>query len=264
MVGAGPYTDVFDRHVELQGAARLAQRDPHRATSRASGDAAATPSSRARRSPPSTPTGSAPTNGSHDQIVATIQLAVRLDYESRALGFTLVPMEWWRARAPQVELGQLDGARRTGTCIAGSAVELPDQAQPLERQQVVDHVDRRGERRHEVVGEPAGRDHRRVDAELVAQPADDPVDLAGEAVDDPRADRVGGRLADQRARLAELDLPRACAARSASASSEISMPGRDDPAEVLALGGDDVVGDRRAEVDDDAGAPRSAPTRRPR
>ena len=27
---------------------------------------------------------------------------------------------------------------------------------------------------------------------------DDPVDLAGEAVDDPRADRVGGRLADQR------------------------------------------------------------------
>ena len=37
--------------------------------------------------------------------------------------------------------------------------------------------------------------------ELVAQPPDDPVDLAGEAEHDPAADRVDGRLADQRARL---------------------------------------------------------------
>ena len=47
----------------------------------------------------------------------------------------------------------------------------------------------------------AGRDHARVGAELCAQPPDDPVDLAGEPVHDPAADRVDCRLADQRARL---------------------------------------------------------------
>jgi hypothetical protein len=34
----------------------------------------------------------------HDQIVSTAQLAVRLDYESRALGFKLVPYEEWVKR----------------------------------------------------------------------------------------------------------------------------------------------------------------------
>jgi hypothetical protein len=34
----------------------------------------------------------------HDQLVSTAQLAVRLDYESRALGFTLVPYEEWHKR----------------------------------------------------------------------------------------------------------------------------------------------------------------------
>ena len=34
----------------------------------------------------------------HDQIVSTAQLAVRLDYESRALGFRLVPYEEWVKR----------------------------------------------------------------------------------------------------------------------------------------------------------------------
>ena len=43
-------------------------------------------------------------------------------------------------------------------------------------------------------------------AELGSQPPHDPLDLTGEPVDDPAADRVDGRLADQRARLGELDL----------------------------------------------------------
>ena len=43
------------------------------------------------------------------------------------------------------------------------------------------------------------------------------------------------------------------AARAYSASIEISAPGADDPAQVLAGRRDDVVGDRGAEVDDDAG-----------
>ena len=34
----------------------------------------------------------------HDQIVASTQLAVRLDYESRALGLKLVPLAWWAER----------------------------------------------------------------------------------------------------------------------------------------------------------------------
>ena len=114
-----------------------------------------------------------------------------------------------------------------------------------------------GERGHEVVGEAAGRDHRRLDAELVAQPRDDAVDLAGEAVDDSRADGVDGRLADQRARLAELDLRQLGGALRERLERDLDAR-RDDPAEVLALVGDDVVGDRGAEVDDDAGALRSA------
>ena len=49
------------------------------------------------------------------------------------------------------------------------------------------------------------------------------------------------------------------AARCASASREISIPGEMMPAEVFALVGDDVVGDRRAEVDDDARALEAGP-----
>jgi hypothetical protein len=47
----------------------------------------------------------------HDQIVATTQLAVRLDYESRALGFRLLPLAWWaeRTRAFVGELPPLSG-----------------------------------------------------------------------------------------------------------------------------------------------------------
>jgi hypothetical protein len=47
----------------------------------------------------------------HDQIVSTTQLAVRLDYESRALGFRLVPLEWWAERTQSFvgELPMLSG-----------------------------------------------------------------------------------------------------------------------------------------------------------
>ena len=45
-------------------------------------------------------------------------------------------------------------------------------------------------------GKAAGRDRRGLGAHLLAQTADDPVDEAGEAVDDAGADRVDRRLAD--------------------------------------------------------------------
>jgi hypothetical protein len=106
MVGAGPYTDIFDRYVELQ--ARLDWLSdliaPREQPSRR--DALLARSSVAAEH--------ADVLGSddwlHDQIVATIETAVRLDFDSRELGFMLVPMEWWRDRT-QIELGELTAER---------------------------------------------------------------------------------------------------------------------------------------------------------
>jgi hypothetical protein len=105
MVGSGPYTDVFDRHVELQGrldwiSEMLAANEPN----------AALTLHDAKLARSSVATEHAVALGTdewlHDQIVATVQLATRLDYESRALGFQLVPMEWWDART-QARLADL-------------------------------------------------------------------------------------------------------------------------------------------------------------
>ena len=129
-------------------------------------------------------------------------------------------------------------------------VALPDDAQPRERQQVVDLVERVAERDH-ACGEPAGGDRLGRRAELLAQAADDPVDHRRVAEDHPGADRVDGRLADQRARLDEVDLRQR---RGAVAQRlERDLDAREDhAAEVLALGRDDVVRDGGAEVDDHA------------
>ena len=107
MVGSGPYTDVFDRHVELQGrldwiSEILTTNEP--------GEGRTLRDAKLARS--SVATEHAATLGTdewlHDQIVATVQLATRLDYESRALGFELVPLEWWNART-QARLADLSG-----------------------------------------------------------------------------------------------------------------------------------------------------------
>ena len=104
MVGSGPYTDVFDRHVELQGRLDwiceiLTTNEP--------GDARTPRDAKLARS--SVAAEHAATLGTdewlHDQIVATVQLATRLDYESRALGFELVPLEWWNARTQAADRG---------------------------------------------------------------------------------------------------------------------------------------------------------------
>jgi hypothetical protein len=94
MVGSGPFTDLFDRHVELQGrldwlAEFLAAREPVE-------DKTIRDRKLLRSSVASEHAGVlASDDWLHDQLVATTQLAVRLDYESRALGFELVPMERW-------------------------------------------------------------------------------------------------------------------------------------------------------------------------
>src|SRR3954453_5258914 len=89
-----------------------------------------------------------------------------------------------------------------------AAVALPDQSQAREREQVVGLVDlvaERGDR----AGEAAGRDRRDPVAHLLAQAADDAVDLAGEAVDDAGLDRGHRRAADQLARRLDVDLRQA-------------------------------------------------------
>jgi hypothetical protein len=109
MVGSGPYTDVFDRHVELQGrldwlSELLAAHDPaEQQTIRQA--------KLARSSVAVEHASLLSDEWLHDQIVATTQLAVRLDYESRALGFKLVPLEWWSQRTAETvgELGAFTG-----------------------------------------------------------------------------------------------------------------------------------------------------------
>ena len=100
---------------------------------------------------------------------------------------------WGSGRGPMLE-GVGEGGRPSALRVARRArprrlrragVALVQQLQPVERQQVVDLVDRLRER-DDVLGQAAGGDRLGVLAELAAQAPDDPVDLAGEAVDDAR------------------------------------------------------------------------------
>src|ERR1051325_1405929 len=82
-------------------------------------------------------------------------------------------------------------------------VALVQQAQPVEREQVVDRVDLLAER-DDVLGQPA-RGDRLALPHLRPHAAQDRVDLAGKSVDDAAADRVDRGLADQRARRRQVD-----------------------------------------------------------
>jgi len=100
MVGSGPYTEIFDRHVELQGyldwiSDILSHNEPNARRSIAQAHLA-------RTSVAAEHAGVLGSDESlHDLLVAATQLAVALDTESRALGFRLVPMEWWQQRTQQ-------------------------------------------------------------------------------------------------------------------------------------------------------------------
>ncbi len=97
MVGSGPFTEVFDRHVELQGYLDWTSQI---LTTNEPGERRTERDTRLARS--SVATEHAALLGSdrwlHDQLVATVQLATRLDYESRALAFRLVPIASWDQR----------------------------------------------------------------------------------------------------------------------------------------------------------------------
>src|SRR5438876_8577357 len=83
-----------------------------------------------------------------------------------------------------------------GTESSLAPVEIPDQPQAGEGEEVVDLVDRVAERRYGG-RKPAGGDCGQLLAHVLSQPADDPIDLAGEAVDDPGPDRGDRRSPDE-------------------------------------------------------------------
>jgi hypothetical protein len=110
MVGSGPYAELFDSHVELQGRLELLRdvlmaRDPP--AQRSVSEAKLSRSSMAAEH-------SVELNSErslHNQVVTIAQLAVHLDYRARSTGFELVPIEWWRERtqAAVAELSALGG-----------------------------------------------------------------------------------------------------------------------------------------------------------
>jgi hypothetical protein len=97
MVSAKPYAEVLDRHVEL--AARLAwlgdvlsyNEPPEGQSPR---ERALTRSSVASEHAERLGTDA----WLHDQILATIALATKLDYEAREDAYAIVPLDWWAQR----------------------------------------------------------------------------------------------------------------------------------------------------------------------
>jgi hypothetical protein len=97
MVGARPYAEVLDRHVELAGRLEwlgsvLAHNEPPEGQSVRERNLA--------RSSVATEHAEELGNDQwlHDQILAVITLAVELDDESRELAYSIVPLSWWAER----------------------------------------------------------------------------------------------------------------------------------------------------------------------
>src|SRR5215213_5465514 len=112
---------------------------------------------------------------------------------------------WWRLRSRSLVWDAIQRATPTsGVTARPLRVQGPDEAQALERQIGVDALDRLRMWDDEL-RESAGRNRRRLGAELAADPLDDPVDLAREPVDEPRLKAVHCGLADHRGRLGEVD-----------------------------------------------------------
>jgi hypothetical protein len=109
MVGAGPYAEVLDRHVELAGRLQwlsdvLVHNEPPEGQS--VGDRVLVRSSVAAEF-----ADEFGDDWLHDQILTVITLATELDYRSREQAYELVPMSWWRQRTTQLE-GQGPAAGR--------------------------------------------------------------------------------------------------------------------------------------------------------
>jgi hypothetical protein len=100
MVGAAPYANLLDRHVELQArlewvSSVLAHREP--TPDRSWSMQALTLSSVATEE-----ADSVDDSWLHDMIVAITVLAARLDYESRELALSLASNDWWNSRTQEI------------------------------------------------------------------------------------------------------------------------------------------------------------------
>src|SRR5215216_3250862 len=152
-------------------------------------------------------------------------------------------------RMPPSSHGSSITAERLERTKGSGTISLPHQPETGQGEEVVDLVDAVAE-----LGDhgrqAAGCDRGRLDSEFLANAADDPVDLAGEAVDDPGPQGRLGAAADRAARAPDLDLDELRGALRECVHRDLHSR-RNCAAEVLAGGGDDVVIDARAEVDDD-------------
>ena len=97
MINAGPYAEMLDRHVEL--AARLewlsnvlTHNEPPQGQSRA--DRTLTRSAVATEHAEQLGTD----EWLHDQILAIVTLATKLDYEAREYAYAIAPLSWWSER----------------------------------------------------------------------------------------------------------------------------------------------------------------------
>jgi hypothetical protein len=100
MLGAAPYANLIDRHVELQArldwvSSVLAHLEP--APDRSWSRQALTLSSVATEE-----ADSIDDTWLHDMIVAITVLAARLDYESRELALSLASNDWWNERTREI------------------------------------------------------------------------------------------------------------------------------------------------------------------
>lgn len=96
MVGAAPYADLLDRHVELQGrlewlSAVLAHKEPPP-------DQGGRERRLTRASVGSERADEVGDEWIHDMIVSITVLATHLDYESREMALSLAPVDWWMER----------------------------------------------------------------------------------------------------------------------------------------------------------------------
>src|ERR687898_2953591 len=129
-------------------------------------------------------------------------------------------------------------ARHAQTTPARSALELlpvalPDELQALEREPVVHLVHLLAEG-HDPRRETARGDRGGLLAQLLAQPADDRVDLAGEPVHDARLDGLLRALPDRVPRLLYVHARQPRRARRERLQRDLDA-GRDHTAEVLAV-----------------------------
>lgn len=97
MINAGPYAEMLDRHVELATRLEwlnnvLTHNEPPEGQSRA--DRTLTRSAVATEHAEQLGTD----EWLHDQILAIVTLATKLDYESREYAYAIAPLSWWSER----------------------------------------------------------------------------------------------------------------------------------------------------------------------